>query len=93
MSIVTGASIVDNISSRLENVSKTTINTVLRKVLTEIKAQLVAGNSVSFYDFGMFRPKTLAAREGESFGKAYSKPERKSVYFKLASAFRDSLNA
>lgn len=92
MSIVTGASVVNNISSRLEKVSKTAINTVLREILTEIKAQLVAGNSVSFHDFGIFKPKTLAAREGQSFGKAYSKPERKSVSFKLATSFRDDLN-
>lgn len=92
MSIVTGASIVNNISKGHVEITKQNINTILREILTEVKSQLAQGNSVSFHDFGIFAPKTLAAREGTSFGKAYSTPERKSVSFKLSASFKEILN-
>lgn len=92
MAIVTGASIV-NILADKTGKSKKEINETLRAVLAEIKEQLVSGNSVSFHDFGIFNPKLLAAREGHSFGKAYSTPERKSVAFKLSSSFKAALNS
>ncbi len=92
MPIVTGASIVNNVSDKISGTTKKQINEILRAILTEVKEQVVQGNSVSFHDFGIFNPKTLAAREGQSFGKAYSTPERKSVSFRPSSSFKEALN-
>ena len=92
MAIVTGASVV-NILADKTGKSKKEINETLRAVLAEIKEQLVSGNSVSFHDFGIFNPKTLAAREGHSFGKTYSTPERKTVGFKPSSSLKEALNS
>lgn len=92
MAIVTGASVV-NILADKTGKSKKEINETLRAVLAEIKEQLVSGNSVSFHDFGIFNLKTLAAREGHSFGKAYSTPERKTVGFKPSSSLKEALNS
>ena len=92
MAIVTGASVV-NILADKTGKSKKEINETLRAVLAEIKEQLISGNSVSFHDFGIFNPKTLAAREGHSFGKAYSTPERKTVGFKPSASLKEALNS
>lgn len=63
-------------------------------VTDTIMAEIKSGNRVSIFGFGSFEPKAMAARTARNpQTQAIVKvPARKSVGFKAASAFKESLN-
>jgi DNA-binding protein HU-beta len=74
--------------------TKTAVKAMMARIFGEIADQLAAGNAVSIYGFGTFRPRHNAARKGrnprttEDMDIAAST----SATFKQAKALKDALN-
>ena len=84
---------VDRIAGRTQS-KRVTVRTVVQHLLDEIVAELARNNRLEFRDFGVFEPRTLAARTAQN-PKTLEKvhvPAKRKVRFKMGRMMRKRLN-
>ncbi|MTH95525.1 HU family DNA-binding protein [Roseibium sp. RKSG952] len=86
--------IVDQVSTATGS-SKADAKIATDAVFASIKAAISSGEEVPVKDFGTFKPKETAAREGRNpaTGEKIQIAASKGVGFKIAKGFKDALNA
>ena len=93
MSTISKKDLVDRIAKKTESKS-VAVKAVVQLLLDEITDELAKGNRLEFRDFGVFEPRSRAARIAQN-PKTLVKvqvPARRSVKFKMGAAMRQKLN-
>jgi len=95
MATISKKELVDRVANRIDGPNKTAVHDIVQKFLDEIVAAVVAGDRLEFRDFGVFTPKTRAARTARNpkTGEAVAVPPQTIVTFKLGKEFKLKLNA
>ena len=94
MSTISKKDLVDRIAERTQ-CKRITVKAVVQHLLDEITSELGQGNRLEFRDFGVFEPRTRAARTAQN-PKTLEKvqvPARRSVKFKMGRLMRERLNS
>ena len=93
MPTVSKKDLVDRISDKTD-VKRGTVKTVIQHLLDEITSELAQDNRLEFRDFGVFEPRTRAARTAQN-PKTLDKvhvPAKRTVKFKMGRKMRERLN-
>jgi len=92
MPTVSKKDLVDRIADKTQ-CKRITVKAVVQHLLDEITSELGQGNRLEFRDFGVFEPRTRAARTAQN-PKTLEKvevPARRTVKFKMGRAMRERL--
>jgi len=93
MSTISKKDLVDRIAEETQS-KRITVNAVVQHLLDEITTELVCNNRLEFRDFGVFEPRTRAARTAQN-PKTLEKvqvPAKRSVKFKMGRMMRERLS-
>ncbi len=93
MPTVSKKELVDRIAKRTDT-KQGTVKTVVQHFLEEITVELALNNRLEFRGFGVFEPRTLAARTAQN-PKTLEKihvPARRQVKFKMGRKMNKRLN-
>lgn len=87
--------LVERVSARQNGVSKMQVQEVVQTFLEEIVSALSKGERIELRDFGVFTPKTRAARKARNpkTGAEVSVPETRTASFKPGKEFKNRLAA
>ena len=93
MPTISKKDLVDRIAEKTQS-RRTAVKAVVQQLLDEITTELGQNNRLEFRDFGVFEPRTRAARTAQN-PKTLEKvqvPEKRSVKFKMGRMMRERLN-
>ena len=93
MPTITKKELIDRIAEKTQS-KRVAVREVVQQFLDEITAELEKGNRLEFRDFGVFEPRSRAARTAQN-PKTLAKvpvPAKRSVKFKVGTAMRKRLN-
>ncbi len=85
--------LIDRIAGKTQS-KRVAVKAVVQQFLDEIVSELAQGNRLEFRDFGVFEPRTRAARTAQN-PKTLEKvrvPANRSVKFKMGRLMRERLN-
>jgi len=94
MPTITKKELIDRIVESTHT-KRVTVKTTIRHFLDEIVAELATNNRLEFRDFGVFEPRTRAARTGQN-PKTLERvqvPAKRAVKFKMGRIVKQKLNS
>jgi nucleoid DNA-binding protein len=94
MPTISKKDLVDRIARKTQS-KRVTVRAVVQQLLDEIITELARNNRLEFRDFGVFKPRTLAARTAQN-PKTLEKvhvPARRMVKFKMGRLMQHRLNS
>ena len=94
MPTITKKELIDRIVENT-HAKRITVKTTIQHFLDEIVAELAKNNRLEFLDFGVFEPRTRAARTGQN-PKTLERvqvPAKRAVKFKIGRIMKQKLNS
>jgi len=93
MSTVTKKELIDRIAERTQ-AKRVSVKRIVQAFLDEITSELCSGNRLEFRDFGVFEPRTRAARiaQNPKTLERVEVPVKRTVKFKIGRRMRENLS-
>jgi len=91
---VTKAELIDNVSKKVDGLTRSQVDILVSTVFTSIKDALAVGDKVEIRGFGSFRLRHRAAREGRNpkSGEVVRVPPKDVPFFKAGKELREMVD-
>ncbi|MDH5526566.1 MAG: integration host factor subunit beta [Nitrospirota bacterium] len=92
---MTKAELVDQITRKVDGLTRTQVDVLVGTVFTSIKDALTVGDKVEIRGFGSFRLRDRAAREGRNpkTGEIVKVPAKKVPFFKAGKELKELVDS